>query len=124
MEFSHTYEIGKRQFFLPKYTKSFLTLGTHVEQCQIEEQPLLHQHDESVPLEPEVSEHEEVRSTEDIIKDKEISELKQAFSIAQSQITFLQHENFQLKVNQLLQRKLKLDMEENRGKGKNIIVVD
>ena len=43
------------ELFVPKYTRRFLTVGTHDEQFQIEEKPLLHQHDESVPMEPEVS---------------------------------------------------------------------
>ena len=45
-----------------------------------------------------------IKSIEDIIKeeDKYISELKEAFSSAQSQITFLEWENIELKMNQLL----------------------
>ena len=85
----------------------------------------MHQRNESVPLEAEVSEHEKLRSVEEIIKekDKEIAELKEALSISKTQITFLQHENFQLKVNQILQRKLKSDMDENRGKSKKFLLL-
>ena len=86
----------------------------------------MHQHDELVPMEHEVLEHEEVRLVEDIIKekDKEILELKEAFSISQSRITFLERENIQLKMNELLQSKYKSNMEANRGKGKKIFVID
>ena len=47
--------------------------------------------------------------------------MRRIFSIANSQITFLNQENFQLKVKQLLQRKHKLDLEEDECKGKKII---
>ena len=86
----------------------------------------LHQHDEHMPLEVEVEEKVEFKSVEEIIsdKDEEIEELRRIFSIANSQITFLQQENFQLKVKQLIQRKTKSELEVDKGEGKKIIDVD
>ena len=126
-KFTHTYENGKRPEFIPKSIKSVLTLDTIAEQSEIEEQPLmhqdetpLHQHSEPTPLEVEVVDQVEVKSTEDIIRDsdEEIIGLRKIFSIANSQITFLQQENFQLKVKLLLQSKPKPYLEADKGKGK------
>ena len=63
VEFTHTYEKGKRQVFSPKSIKSVPILDTIVEQSEMEEKPLmhqdethLHQHTEPTPLEVEVEE--------------------------------------------------------------------
>ena len=56
----------------------------------------LHQLDEQAPLDVEIIEQVEDKSFEEIIKEKdeEILELREIFSIANSQIIFLQQENF------------------------------
>ena len=97
--FTHTYEKGKRQVFASKSIKSVATLDTITEQGEIEEQPLMHkdetpfhQHSEPMSLEIEVEEKVEIKEVEEIIreKDEEISDLREIFSIADSQITFVQ----------------------------------
>lgn len=50
--------------------------------------------------------------------------MKEIFSIANSQISFLQEKNLKLKVKQLIQSKPKPDLEEYKGKGKKIIDFD
>ena len=77
IEFTHIYEKGKRWVFVPNSIKNVLTLDTIVEQSEIEGKPLmhqdetpLHQHSEPTPLEDEVEEKIDIKSVEEIIREK------------------------------------------------------
>ena len=109
-----------------------------VERCQrttgIEERST-HQHE--APLQEEeqvhfdthmadIDMHEEDKSPEQTINEKEakIRELKDKLSKENFMITFLQQENKQLQVKQLLLSKPKADLEKDGGKGKTMVDVD
>lgn len=72
------------------------------------------------------TEHEENKSTKKIIHEKEaeIREPKGNLSKANFMIAFLQQENRQLKVNQLLLSKPEADLVAEDDKGKAVIYVD
>ena len=67
-EFTHTYEKGEKHVFATKSITSVLTLGTILEQREMEEQPLmhhdeitLHQHSKPAPLEVELEDQVDIK---------------------------------------------------------------